>query len=104
MNNARFAAIAAALTFALGGSALAGGGSDAYPAFAAAQPVPVVSGENLLLPGNGDVSVQTANSLPRGAMEGTVAFAQAQSVARFFAAREERARLASQGLRGLPRG
>ncbi len=103
MNQISFAAVAAALTFALGGSALAQGGSEAYPA-AAARPVPVVSGENLILPGNGDVSAQTANSLPRGAMEGTVAYTQAQRAARYFAAREERARLASQGLRGLPRG
>ena len=101
MNPIRFA-IAAALTFALGGSALAAdSGSEAYPA--AARPVPVVSGENLLLPGNGDVSVQTANSLPRGAMEGTVAYAQAQRTARYVAAREQR-RLASQGLGGSPRG
>ena len=103
MNPTRFAA-AAAFTFALGGSALAAdSGSQAYPA-AAAHPVPVVSGENLLMPGNGDVSVQTANSLPRGAMEGTVAYTQAQRTARYFAAREERNRLALQGARGLPRG
>ena len=103
MNHTRFAAVAAALSFALGGSALAQGGSDAYPA-AASRPVPVVSGETLILPGNGDVSVQTANSLPRGAMEGTVAYTQAQRTARYFAAREERNRLALQGARGLPRG
>ena len=103
MNPTRFAT-AAALTFALGGSALAvDGGSQAYPV-AAAQPVPVVAGESLLLPANGDVSVQTANSLPRGAMEGTVATTQAQRTARYFAAREARNRLAAQGLRGLPRG
>ena len=103
MNHTRFAA-AAALTFAFGGSALAEGGSQAYPAFATAQPVPVVSGENLLMPGNGDVSVQTANSLPRGAMEGTVAYTQAQRTARYFAARKERGHLAAQGPSGLPRG
>ena len=103
MSPIRFAA-AAALTLALGGSALAAdSGSQAYPA-TAAQPVPVVAGESLLLPGNGDVSVQTANSLPRGAMEGTVAYTQAQRAARHFAAREQRNRLAAQGLRGLPRG
>lgn len=102
MNHTRFAA-AAALTFVFGGSALAAGSSEAYPA-ATAQPVPVVSGESLLLPGNGDVSVQTANSLPRGAMEGTVAYAQAQRTARYFAARKERDHLTAQGPSGLPRG
>lgn len=103
MNQTRFAAAAAALTLAFGGSALAAGGSEAYPA-PAARPVPVMSGENLLLPANGDVSAQTANSLPRGAMDGTVASKQAQLAARYLAAREERNRLASQSLRGLPRG
>lgn len=103
MNHSHLAATAA-LTFALGGSALAaGGGSQAYPA-AAAQPVPVVSGETLLLPASGDVTVQTANSLLRGAMEGMVAYTQAQLTAHYFAARDARAHLASQGLRGLPRG
>ena len=103
MNPTRFAA-AAALTFALGGPALAEGGSEAYPA-AAAQSVPMVAGAGIVLPGNGsEAAVQTAASLPRGFSEGTAAYTQAQSVARYFAAREERNRLASQGLRGLPRG
>ena len=102
MTPTRFAA-AAALTFALGGPALAeDGGSEAYPA---AQPVPVVAGAGIVLPGNGsEAAVQTAASLPRGFSEGTAAYMQAQSVARFFAAREAHNRLASQGLHGLPRG
>ena len=104
MNPTRFAA-AAALTFALGGPALAeGGGSEAYPAVPA-QPVPVVAGAGTVLPSNGsEAAVQTAASLPKSFSAGTAAYTQAQSVARYFAAREERARLAAQNLRGLPRG
>ena len=80
-----------------GGGTAAGGGSEAYPAFAAAQSVPVSAGADLLLPANGSEGVlQTAASLPRGFSEGTVAYAQAQSVARFFAERERRARFATQ--------
>ena len=87
-----------------GGGIEAGGGSEAYPAFAAARSTAVIAGDILLLPGNGDGPVQTAASLPRGAMEGTAAYAQAQSVARFLAGREEGARLAARHPAGAPRG
>ena len=49
-------------------------------------------------------SVQTANSLPRGFSDGTVAEAQARSVARFFAERAGPLRLAAPGLAGAHRG
>ena len=129
MTRIRFAAaVAATLALALGGPALAesnnpaavetppvaqvvrgssigaGGGSEAYPAFAAGRSTVVIAGDDLLLPGNGDGAVQTAASLPHGAMEGTVAYAQAQSVARFLAGREERTRLAARQPGDGPRG
>ena len=119
MTHTRFtAAVAAMLTLALGGDAMAegnniaavetpqvaqtlygagiadGGGSEAYPAFNAGRSVAVVAGDGVLLPANGDGPVQTAASLPRGAMDGTVAYAQAQSVARFLAGRQGQTRLA----------
>lgn len=95
------AAAAFALTLALGGGARA---EDAYPVFPTARPVPVVSGEALLLPANGDLAPQTANSLPRGAMEGTVAYAQAQVAARYFAERAGRTQLAAQRPAGVQGG
>jgi hypothetical protein len=87
-----------------GGGIEAGGGSEAYPAFAAARSTVVTAGDGLLLPGNGDGPVQTAASLPRGAMEGTVAYAQALSVARFLAEREGHTRLAARHPADAPRG
>lgn len=71
-----------------GGGTAADRGSDAYPAFIAPRSVPIVAGTDLLLPGNGDVPVQTAASLPRGFSVGTVAYAQARSMARYLAERE----------------
>lgn len=81
-------AATAALTFALGGSALAQDGVRTSS---------VVAGVDLVLPANGsEGAVQTAASLPSGFSDGTVAYAQAQSVARYLAAREaEQARLAA---------
>lgn len=94
MKHAHFAA-AAALTLALGGSALAQDG---------VRTASVVAGADLVLPASGsEGAVQTAASLPIGASDGTVAYAQAQSVARYLAAREaEQARLAAAAQRSSP--
>ena len=88
-----------------GGGGSQPGGSEAYPSFNAAMSVPVTAGDGLLLPSNGSEGiVQTAASLPRGFWEGTLAYAQAQSVGRFLAGREERARLVAQQAGGSHRG
>ncbi len=80
-----------------GGGLAASGGSEAYPAFNAAGSVAIVAGADPFLPSNGsEGAVQTAASLPRGAMVGTVAYAQARSVARFLAERDGRARLVAR--------
>lgn len=130
MTHVRFtAAVAAAFTLALGGPALAesnnlaaveapplarvlqgggvtaGTGSEAYSAFASNRSTAVVAGTDLLVPTDGgDGSAQTADSLPPGAMEGTVAYAQAQSVARYFAERDGRTRLATRRPADVSRG
>lgn len=49
-------------------------------------------------------TIQTANSLPRGFSDGTVAYAQARSMARFFAGREAHSRIAAPLLTGAHRG
>lgn len=130
MNYAHLAA-AAALTLALGGSALAqdsdvatfettpaarsvrGGGlaasgsNEAYPTAFVGRSVPVVAGAGLVLPAGGsEGAVQTAASLPGGFSDGTVAYAQAQSIARFFAEREGRqqTRLAAAAASQRPGG
>ncbi len=53
----------------------------------------MVAGADPFLPSNGEGIVQTAASLPPGAMVGTVAYVQARSVARFLTERDGRARL-----------
>ncbi len=73
-----------------GSTFVAGTGSDAYP-----QPMDNMVQRSSLgqlepAPGS-EAPVQTALSLPRGAVEGTVIYAQAQSVGRYQAARSERA-------------
>ncbi len=81
----------------LGGGAAAEGGSESYPSFVASQSVPVTAGTDLLLPTNGSEGpAQTAASLPPGFSEGTLAYAQAQLLARFMAEREARARFAAR--------
>lgn len=69
-------------------------GSEAYPAYAG-QP-----GSNLTVVKDGlqpvtgsETTVQVANSLPPGFEVGTVAFAQARSLDRHFAAQAERSRI-----------
>ncbi len=79
-------------------------GSQAYPSSSGLSIVVTAGGT---LPTNGSQgAVQTANSLPRGFENGTVAYAQAQSVNRYLvaqAARTQASRLAQvQG--GQPRG
>ena len=57
-------------------------GSQAYPDLTGrpGSDLPSLQAEVLPSNGNGEGAVQTANSLPRGAEEGTVAYAQARSV------------------------
>ncbi len=86
-----------------GGGTDAGGGSNAYPAFAAAGSTTVIAGTALLLPENGSEGpVQTAASLPPAAMAGTAPYTQAQSMARALAGPEDRTRLAAR--RPAPHG
>jgi hypothetical protein len=60
-------------------------GSDAYPDLAGRPSwIETVGGSDVPVTGSEGV-VQTANSLPRGFEEGTVAYAQAQSVRRYLA-------------------
>ncbi|MBV9653148.1 MAG: hypothetical protein JOZ42_01155 [Acetobacteraceae bacterium] len=88
-----------------GGGVSAVGGSEAYPAFAAARSVPVTAGDGLLLPTVGSEGpVQSASSLPHGFSEGTVAYEQAESVARFLAQSDQRARATARNGGGSPRG
>jgi hypothetical protein len=77
-------------------------GSEAYPIFSGPT-VPVISGG--VLPSNGSEGiVQSANSLPRGFADGTPAYAYAQSVNRYFAARAQQAVQTAQTARRPPRG
>ena len=64
-------------------------GSIAYPALAGrpSQVVTVGGPDGVPLTGS-QAGVETANSLPRGFQEGTVAYAQQQSVQRYLAARQ----------------
>ena len=56
-------------------------GSNQYPHVAGRPGTNLTALDNEVLPSNGSEGpVQTANSLPRGFEEGTVAYAQAQSV------------------------
>ena len=61
-------------------------GSAAYPDLAGRPSWAVATDSLDALPATGsEGTVQTANSLPRGAMDGTAAYAQAQSARRFLA-------------------
>lgn len=72
-------------------------GSAAFPALAGRpSQVVTVGGPGTASMTGSEGIVQTAASLPRGFSNGTVAAIQAQSLARFMAGREERARLAAQ--------
>ena len=57
-------------------------GSQAYPDLTGrpGSDLPSLQAEVLPANGNGEGAIQTANSLPRGAEEGTVAYAQARSI------------------------
>jgi hypothetical protein len=77
-------------------------GSAAYPGLTGntAQPSSLAQ----LQPAFGsEAPVQTANSLPRDSGVGTVAYAQAQSLNRHFAAQTQRARVLEAGV-AQPRG
>ncbi len=87
------------------GGISAGGGSKSYPTFDAAHSVTVTAGTDLLLPTSGSEGIsQTAASLPHGFSDGTVSYAQAQSVARFLAEHEGRAPVVAQSRAGSHRG
>lgn len=87
------------------GGSVAGGGSEAYPAFAAASSVLVTAGVEAVLPANGsEGAVQSAASLPRGFSDGTVAFTEVQSVRRYLAERDARPRLATRIAHGRQPG
>ena len=83
-------------------------GSAAYPDFTGRSSWTVAAGGADALSANGsEGAVQTAKSLPQGFAEGTVAYAQAQSVRRYLARQETgQARMAERAriLRGGPRG
>ena len=80
-------------------------GSASYPDLSRRPSQIATAGHLDVVPATGsEGAVQTANSLPRGFSNGTVAYAQARSVARFFAAREEQARLATLRLAGAHHG
>lgn len=79
-------------------------GSQGYPSYSGS-PVIVTAGGTL--PTNGSQgAVQTANSLPRGFENGTVAYAQAQSVNRYLVAQAAHAQTGrvAQVQGGQPRG
>jgi hypothetical protein len=107
MTNTKLLIAAAAAALSLATTAFAAeGNGDPFPFRAPASPVAVTTARDtgaaqypaynprlswsessqLTLPENGSNGpVETANSLPRGAMDGTAAFMQAQSVNRWFA-------------------
>jgi hypothetical protein len=78
-------------------------GSNQYPAFN-----PALSSTSLAqqtLPENGQNGpVETANSLPKGFMDGTVAYMEAQRTDRWFAQQAERRFAQSQARRLRPNG
>lgn len=63
-------------------------GSTAYPDLAGRPSRVVTAGAGLLPAAGSEGVVQTANALPRGAMEGTVTYTQARSVQRYLAQHE----------------
>jgi hypothetical protein len=72
-------------------------GSAAFPNLnGRSSRIVIVGGPDTVPMTGSEATVQTAASLPRGFSDGTVSNTQAQSVARFVAGREERARLAAQ--------
>ena len=72
-----------------GGGTSERGGSETYRVFVAGRSVPVTARAGLLLLDEcSEGIVQTAASVPPGFSYGTVAYVQAQSVARFLAERE----------------
>jgi len=84
-------------------------GSQAYPDLAGRPSQVVTAGAPDGVPLTGSqAGVETANSLPRGFREGTVAYAQAQPVQRYLAAQQasQPTRLARTGLApsGTPHG
>lgn len=60
-------------------------GSQAFPAFAGQGGMAVAASETIQ-PNSSQAEVESANSLPRGFAEGTVAYAQAQSVRHYLEA------------------
>ncbi len=79
-------------------------GSQAYPSFTGPSVVVTAGGT---LPTNGSEGiVQTANSLPRGFEDGTVAYAQAQSMDNYLQAQAVRAQASklAQVHSGRPQG
>ena len=72
-------------------------GAEAYPNLAGrpAQTATVGGPDSVPMTGS-ESTVQTANGLPRGFAEGTAAYAQAQSVQRYFAAAAERRAVSAQ--------
>ena len=80
-------------------------GSAAFPDLAGRPSWMVAAGGVDVLPSNGsEGAVQTANSLPRGALDGTVAYAQAESVRRHLAQQAGRPAQVAQAPGGKPRG
>lgn len=80
-------------------------GSAAFPDLAGRlSGIMVAAGPGTAPMTGSEAVVQTAASLPRGALSGTVADAQARSVARFFAGQERRARFAPSRPDETPRG
>lgn len=79
-------------------------GSQAYPSFTGRSVVVTAGGT---LPTNGSEGiVQTANSLPRGFENGTVAYAQAKSIDNYLQAQAVRAQASklAQAQSGRPQG
>lgn len=80
-------------------------GSSAFPVLAGRFSQVVIAGGPSTAPMAGSEGiVQTVASLPRRFSAGTVSDAQARSMARFFAQREERARLAAHSSAKTHRG
>lgn len=80
-------------------------GSANYPDLSSRPSKIAIAGHLDAVPATGsEGAIQTANSLPRGFSDGTVAYAQAWSVARFFAKREGLVRVAAPRLAGAHRG
>lgn len=72
--------------FAVPAQAFNDTGSAGY--FRSPRPVAALANDELLPQSGSEVPVQTANSLPRGAEEGTVAYAQARAVQRWMLAHQ----------------